>query len=627
MPRLDAPHLTTFDTWPRTLVSMMARTSRPWRRLVGSFAALLLAATLFPHPAQAASEPELHVLIDVSGSMKNTDPENLREPALRLLGDLVPEESRVRLDLFGNRISEVLPASLATPETKRAMRAAAAQIRSDEPFTDIPAALEAANRDWSADTERNIILLSDGKVDISPDEAVNERATTRLRDVVIPALIESEVQVHTVALSEAADQSILTEIAERTGGLALSARSNEDLQRVFLALFEATAPRTGVPLVENRFRVDESISELTLVVFRETDAKSTRIQIPDGGEIDVETASALADWRWDDSAGRDLITISNPPAGSWRILAAEDPDNRALVITDLKLAMPGLPSRVFPGETIEGGLLLTNHGEPIVERRLTKDLEAHIDVNDPQETVIESLELNDIGANPDVLGGDSRYDFQLRLEGDSGIYTLEGHASGPTFERVIRRKIALARNLPLAARVVRPYLAARGDNQTSDAGDNDGSAGPAAYLIIEQDVALLDPSASRLVAKIDCQRGQSTDIETLLLEATNRIELPHIDNSDCRVTGTISGETDDGREVSLPLDQPIPAPAPPVATPATEPAPEDNSSENTEANPESSPLIAALIGLVGLTLLGLLGWTWRLVSRRQRRQLIEAARN
>ena len=265
MPRLDAPCPLTMPgtTWTAALGGGRRRSGLP-ALLVLSLLAFLLATP----GSHAASEPELHVLIHVSGSMKKTDPENLREPALRLLGDLVPEQSRVRVDLFGNRITTVLPASQATAETKRAMRAAAGRIRSNEPFTDIPAALEAANRDWGEQTERNIILLSDGKVDISPDDAVNERATARLRDQVIPGLVENDVQVHTVALSEAADDAVLTEVAERTGGLALSARSNADLQRVFLSLFEATAPRTGVPLVENRFRVDESISELTLVVFR-----------------------------------------------------------------------------------------------------------------------------------------------------------------------------------------------------------------------------------------------------------------------------------------------------------------------------------------------------------------------
>ncbi|TKA91243.1 VWA domain-containing protein [Guyparkeria sp. SB14A] len=574
-----------------------------------------------PLSAHAAGEPELHVLIDVSGSMKKTDPENLREPALRLLGDLVPEESRVRLDLFGNRITSVLPASEATPETKRAMRQAAAHVRSDEPFTDIPAALDAANGDWGEKTTRNVILLSDGKVDISPDEAVNDRATTRLQEEVIPALIDADVQVHTVALSEAADQAILTEIAERTGGLALSARSNEDLQRVFLALFEATAPRTGVPLVENRFRVDDSISELTLVVFRADDADPTRIQIPDGGEIDFETAGALADWRWDDSAGRDLITVRNPPAGSWRILAAEDPDNRALVITDLKLAMPGLPSRVFPGEAVDGSLVLTNRGEPIVEPRLTNDIEAQVTAHDPQDAVIETLELNDIGADPDVMGGDSRYDFRLRLDGDTGIYTLEGRASGPTFERVIRKKIALARLLPFEARVVRPHLAAR-DGDAAEATHE-----PAAQLIIEQDVALLDPRASRLVARIECATGEPTGIEAPLDGASNRVELPSTEASDCRVVGEITGTTEDGREVSLPLDESIPAPVSPASEPANAPAEEASDNEAPRNDSDDNPLMAALLGLGGLALLALLGFTWRALARRRRGQLIEAARN
>ncbi|MFW6379610.1 MAG: VWA domain-containing protein [Guyparkeria sp.] len=584
-------------------------------------ALILFVALPLAMPAHAAAEPELHVLIDVSGSMKNTDPENLREPALRLLSDLVPEESRVRLDLFGNRITEIMPASRATTETKKAMREAAARIRSDEPFTDIPAALDAANRDWGEDTDRNVILLSDGKVDISPDEAVNERATTRLQEEVIPALIDAEVQVHTVALSEAADEAILTEIAERTGGLALSARSNEDLQRVFLALFEATAPRTGVPLVENRFRVDDSISELTLVVFRADDAPATRIQVPDGGEIDRETAGELADWRWDGSAGRDLITIENPPEGSWRILAAEDPDNRALVITDLKLAMPGLPSRVFPGEAIEGGLLLTNRGKPIVEPRLTDDIEAVVETRDPEETVIESFELNDLGADPDVMGGDSRYDFGLRLDGDTGIYTIEGRASGPTFERVIRKKVALARHQPFTARVVRPHLGAREDDAS---GVTDT---PPPHLVIEQDVALLDPAASRLSARIECTDAESGAIEATLDQASNRIELPAVDAADCRVTGTVSGVTEDGREVSLPLNETVPAPVR-QADPATDDSETDDTDTRPAATePTGNPLLAALIGLGALAALALIGWVWRARLHRRHRQLIDIARN
>lgn len=609
MPRLDAPCPTDL---PDRQSGRTDKTDHRGQGHVVLLTLLLIAGLLTLSGARAASEPELHVLIDVSGSMKKTDPENLRAPALRLLGDLVPEQSRVRVDLFGNRITQVLPASKATPDTKRAMREATGRIRSNEPFTDIPAALEAANSDWGDDTQRNIILLSDGKVDISPDDAVNERAAQRLRDQVIPALIDSNVQVHTVALSEAADDAILSEIAERTGGLALSARSNADLQRVFLSLFEATAPRTGVPLVENRFRVDESISELTLVVFREDGAKPTRIKLPDGGEVDARMAATLKDWRWDDSAGRDLITIENPPAGSWRILAAEDPDNRALVITDLKLGMPDLPSRLYPGERIDGRLVLTNHGEPIVEPRLTDDIDASVLVDAPGGQTRDETVLNDLGADPDVLGGDGVYGFRIHLSGDAGIYTIEGRANGPTFQRVIRKKVALARRMPFEASI---ESGTPGDQAT-------GTPPEPNRLLIEQDPTVISPEHSRLEARLDCPTADPSALDTALPTATSRIELAAPTDQDCRITGTITGRTLDGRTLSLPVALEVPRVAP--AAPTPEPAVEHPADPEPERS--GNPLAAALIGAGGLALLGLLFWLWQAMHRRRRRNLIAAAR-
>lgn len=614
MPRLDAPRPSNQPD----LRSWRPDGSGANRSALPPLLILLLITALALPGAHAASEPELHVLIDVSGSMKKTDPENLRKPALRLLGDLVPEQSRVQVDLFGNRITTVLPASRATGETKRAMREAAGRIRSNEPFTDIPAALEAANHAWGEETQRNIILLSDGKVDISPDEAVNDRATKRLRDQVIPALIDNDVQVHTVALSEAADAAILTEIAERTGGLALSARSNADLQRVFLSLFEATAPRTGVPLVENRFRVDDSISELTLVVFREDGAEPTRIKLPDGGEVDATLAASLEDWRWDDSAGRDLITIDDPPAGSWQILAAEDPDNRALVITDLKLGMPDLPSRIYPGETIDGQLLLTNHGEPIVEPRLTDDISASVHVSGPDGKQVDDVALNDVGADPDVLGGDGIYHFRIHITDNPGIHTLEGRASGPTFERVIRKKVALARTRPFEARV-------EIDSEPAATGEQARETITQRRLVIEQDVSVLTPGVSRVESRLDCPSSGSATIEGSLAAATNRIDLPPETNEqDCRLTGKITGQTRDGRDLTLPVALEVPRVEPiEQADEETEPAPE--AARDTDEGP-GNPLIAALFGLAGLGLLALIGWLWHAANKRKKQRLIRAAR-
>jgi hypothetical protein len=106
-----------------------------------------------------------------------------------------------------------------------------------------------------------VILLSDGKVDVAGDRMADREATAGLRREVIPRLADNGVGVHTVALSEKADTDLLADIADRTRGLAISVRSSAELQRAFLALFKATAPRTGLPLVDNRVQVDESVPD------------------------------------------------------------------------------------------------------------------------------------------------------------------------------------------------------------------------------------------------------------------------------------------------------------------------------------------------------------------------------
>ena len=60
--------------------------------------ALMLALTLIMKVSPALSDerlPDVRLLIDVSGSMRESDPNNLRQPALDLMLRLLPENSRL----------------------------------------------------------------------------------------------------------------------------------------------------------------------------------------------------------------------------------------------------------------------------------------------------------------------------------------------------------------------------------------------------------------------------------------------------------------------------------------------------------------------------------------------------
>jgi len=52
---------------------------------------------------------DVRVLIDISGSMKKNDPNNLRRPALRLLVGLLPEDSRAGVWTFGQYVNMQVP--------------------------------------------------------------------------------------------------------------------------------------------------------------------------------------------------------------------------------------------------------------------------------------------------------------------------------------------------------------------------------------------------------------------------------------------------------------------------------------------------------------------------------------
>ena len=110
--------------------------------------ALLLALNLIGFNALAA--PDIRVLVDVSGSMKTTDPQNLRIPALKLLAELLPANATAGIWVFDQKVVPLMPVATVTPQWKQKARASAAKIHSRGLFTHIEAALAAASRDWSS---------------------------------------------------------------------------------------------------------------------------------------------------------------------------------------------------------------------------------------------------------------------------------------------------------------------------------------------------------------------------------------------------------------------------------------------------------------------------------------------
>lgn len=347
-------------------------------RLLTVFLCLLVSVTQAAGEAdpdqKLAPSIDVRVLIDVSGSMKQNDPDNLRVPALKLLVGLLPDDVQAGVWTFGTSVKPIVKHNKVDQNWRLNASQSSGKVTSNDLYTNIELALAEVTSDWKEakhDTKRNIILLTDGMIDISksPEESATSRQ--RVLDEILPELKKSEVTIHTIALSENADLELLDALALSTDGWSEQVQSAEQLQRVFLHMFEKSAPRDTVPLDDNQFTIDKTIDEFTLLVFRDKDNKRTTVTDPEGHQFNRETAPAGIAWY--EETGYDMITVSDPIAGDWLIDAEIDPDNRVMIVTKLKLHTSELPNSLFLNETHDFKLWLTA-ADKIIDRTAFYDL-------------------------------------------------------------------------------------------------------------------------------------------------------------------------------------------------------------------------------------------------------------
>ncbi len=403
---------------------------------------LLSVLLLIPSIVGAANVPsqvDTRVLIDISGSMKENDPQNLRRSALRLLVGLLPAETRAGVWTFGQYVNMQIKLGVVDESWKKRARIAAGKIHSRGLYTNIELVLQKATEDWSGEQKvyrRSIILLTDGMVDVSKDSAKDERSRNRIIEELIPHLKSLGVAVHTIALSKRADHELMRKLSKSTGGWYEQVNSADRLQRVFLKMFEKVSRPDTVPLKDNRFTIDKSISEATLLIFRREGGEPSRIMPPKGHSFEADNAPSNVEWHRDQ--GYDLLTIKNPPAGEWRIQADMDPDNRVMIVTDLKMKSTALPSRLLVGEEMPIEVEFTEQGERVTKKRFLRMVSVTSE-RWGKDGLSEPRPVVDNGKGEDKTANDGRFTFRFGEGADEGTGELIINAKGATFVREQRQ--------------------------------------------------------------------------------------------------------------------------------------------------------------------------------------------
>jgi uncharacterized protein (TIGR03503 family) len=562
-------------------------------------------------------QSDVRVLIDISGSMKQNDPKNLRRPALRLLVGLLPKGTRAGVWTFAQYANMQIPLAQVNDGWRAKARASSYKIGAPGQLTDIENALKRATQGWqgpSKELRRSVVLLTDGMVDVAKDEAMNQVSRQRILDKLIPQLQKMEVAVHTIALSKNADHALMRELSEATNGWYEQVDDAEQLQKVFLRIFEKVGRPDTVPLKDNKFTVDNSVTEATVLVFHQPDAQTTRLISPDGESYDPKNAPPSIIWHQD--TGYDMLTINDPKAGEWQIQAEVDPDNRVIVVTDLRMRVTELSNRLIFGQVLPLEVSFTDHGrlirKPAFLNVLNLSATKH-DVSGQSDT----RPVLDNGQGSDSQAGDGM--FTLEFGRDTlhrGVGELVIEAKGQTFVREKR----------MTYEVVPPIvLEAKPAEQSNEL-----------LVSMQPDKELVDESSLRTSIWLEDGQGKQFMLETTLDDhgvSHGSIDLMAFSGTR-RIFVQSSGKTKTGEvleylESPIELEGLLPPPEPLEPAPVVDADPAQDAGNNLaeESNqPQDESIdwgsVALWFGLLNLVVLILGGGVYWWLRKQSKKRLV-----
>ena len=180
----------------------------------------------------------------------------------------------------------------------------------------------------------------------------------------------------------------------------------------------------GIKLLQNRFRIDHNVKEVTMVFFREYGSAPVVLVRPDGSKI-FQSQVEGEDIFWFDSDTYDMISIKNPVPGPWQAVGQIVEGSRVMVLSDIALHAEPLPPILFSGEILKQTAFLTNGDKPIDYSQFRDVVELTIDLvstNNPNydnfgadDQQIATFEDNGRGMDEAPLDGVFTGQFNLNV--------------------------------------------------------------------------------------------------------------------------------------------------------------------------------------------------------------------
>ncbi len=427
-------------------------------KLIKAFIFILL-LMLIPGVLYAA---DYVLVMDSSGSMKKTDPQSMRIDAAKLFVRLLKDDDRVSVIKFSNKPQVLIELTQVKINRFKILRAVN-KVDSDGLLTDIFSAVATA-RDIllnSTAEKKIIVLMSDGKMDLGAEDK-NEELTLKLLDELLPECKKKGIKIYTIAFTKSSDIELLKEIAFSSKGLFYLVTTPEKMHLAFTDIFSNTKLPDEIPIKNKQFLVDKAVKEMNIILTKKESGSVITLVQPDGRKVTYKRHPSH--YKWYSADAYEMVTITAPLPGLWKIMYAADSGNRVFIYTDLKLRITDIPRVVKTDKKLKLYVWLQEKDEILKGTPLIlKAVEFNTTVIKPNNEK-EIIKLNDDGIDEDDLADDGVYTGATIPE-QAGEYTVVFKASGKAFVREkIVKFFAKKQNIPKGITKEKP---AKGEDNTS----------------------------------------------------------------------------------------------------------------------------------------------------------------
>ena len=407
---------------------MVMKKTATWNILLS----LLLCLWIGMATANTRTGMDVVLVLDSSGSMKQSDPKRMRVEAAKMFVTLLDEKDRVAIVSFsGKAETKANLLSLNTIKNEKQLLKTIENISASGAHTNIH---DALNEGYgllkrSKRKEKILVLMSDGKMDVGAREK-DLLLLERTLDVLTPALARKNIKVYSIAFTENSYMPLLKLAAKDTNGHFSLLKSANGIHQVFENIFERSKNPDMLPLQEDSFIVDDSVNEITVVASKFLPNSVISLENPSGEDFSEESENPTV--KWFNAKKFDLITIKNPEPGYWRIKFSEG-GNKAYILTNLQLETEASKTEVQPGNPFQIQAWLQKGKKRITKRQVLNNTKFKANITYPDGHQDE-LKLTDDGTEI----GSARHDG---IYGNTFVFTNEGlhkiaiFTQGETFDR------------------------------------------------------------------------------------------------------------------------------------------------------------------------------------------------